>query len=216
MVLCFCKQYAYILWITIKTTRGWFYTNMHSHKSGRKSCVSSRITTGIQVRSTTMGDYICFNEPSTVFLFSMNLHLHGLVLKKSEWLLAESTRLTFDTKPNYFDTLFTRAWSLPHFSATSVFRQYQAFRDWLLNHIALKIRSTFNHSDINQLPSTLCSAQHCTISHESNQIHNHNQTKASQRTPPSHNQTKASQRTSSKSTTRGTSMRNRHPHSCSE
>ena len=75
----------------------WFQSNKcnPSHKqSGLHACISSRITTGIQVVRDYQRNYNWYNEPFAVFkVKELYLDMHGLIFETSVWLLAESTRL---------------------------------------------------------------------------------------------------------------------------
>ena len=58
------------------------------------ACISSRITTVIQVVRYYQINYNWFNEPFAVSLYKcLYLDMHGLIFKTSIWLLAGSTRL---------------------------------------------------------------------------------------------------------------------------
>ena len=81
-----------------KTSRSWVgsVSNKHnpSAKSGFDACISSRITTVIQVVSDHQINYNCFNEPFAVSPYrSLYWDMHGLIFETSIWLLAGSTRL---------------------------------------------------------------------------------------------------------------------------
>ena len=60
------------------------------------ACISSRITTVIQVVRYNQVDYNWYNEPFAVSLYNcLYLDMHGLIFETSVWLLAGSTRLIF-------------------------------------------------------------------------------------------------------------------------
>ena len=62
-------------------------------KSPLRACISSRITTGIQVVIDHQINYNCFNEPFAVSpCINLYWDMHGLIFETSIWLLAGSTR----------------------------------------------------------------------------------------------------------------------------
>ena len=89
-----CMRFAKLLWIT-RTPPKWvgFYL-INTTLTSVEACISSRITTGIQVVRDYQINYNWYNEPFAVssvkFLY---LDMHGLIFETSVWLLAESTRL---------------------------------------------------------------------------------------------------------------------------
>ena len=63
-------------------------------KSGIYACISSRITTVIQVVRYYQINYNWYNEPFAVSQYNcLYLDMHGLIFDFSVWLLAGSTRL---------------------------------------------------------------------------------------------------------------------------
>ena len=57
------------------------------------ACISSRITTAVQVGSKDLINYGCCNEPFAASPFKgLCLDMHGLIFETSVWLLAGSTR----------------------------------------------------------------------------------------------------------------------------
>ena len=90
-------RFIRLLWITTRPGRAWVgsVSNKHnpSTKSGLDACISSRITTVIQVVSDHQINYNCFNEPFAVSPYrSLYWDMHGLIFETSIWLLAGSTR----------------------------------------------------------------------------------------------------------------------------
>ena len=64
-----------------------------SKKSRFYACISSRITTVIQITSDHQINYNCFNEPFAVSTCKdLYWDMHGLIFETSIWLLAGSTR----------------------------------------------------------------------------------------------------------------------------
>ena len=64
-----------------------------SKKSRFCACISSRITTVIQITSDHQINYNCFNEPFAVSTCKdLYWDMHGLIFETSIWLLAGSTR----------------------------------------------------------------------------------------------------------------------------
>ena len=91
-------RFAKLLWLT--TTPGrtphWFLSNKYSpsKKLGFVACISSRITTVIQVVEIYQINYNWYNEPFAVSQYKcLYLDMHGLIFETSVWLLAGSTRL---------------------------------------------------------------------------------------------------------------------------
>ena len=66
---------------------------------GINACISSRITTVIQVVKYYQINYNWYNEPFAVSQYKcLYLDMHGLIFETSVWLLAGSTRLLVPTK----------------------------------------------------------------------------------------------------------------------
>lgn len=73
---------------------GFNLINTALRESGLDACISSRITTVIQVVRYYQINYNWFNEPFAVSPYKdLYLDMHGLIFETSVWLLAESTRL---------------------------------------------------------------------------------------------------------------------------
>ena len=88
-------RFAQLLWLTIKGPKadGLYLINAPLPKSGLDACISSRITTVIQVVRYHQINNNCFNEPFADSPFwGLFLHMHGLAFVTSIWLLAGSTR----------------------------------------------------------------------------------------------------------------------------
>ena len=90
-------RFIWLLWITARPGKAWVgsVSNKHnpSTESGSGTCISSRITTVIHVKSDHQIDYNCFNEPFAVSpCRSLYWDMHGLIFETSIWLLAGSTR----------------------------------------------------------------------------------------------------------------------------
>ena len=97
-------RFVQLLWITTRPGRAWVgsVTNKHnpSSESGLSSCISSRITTVIHVRSDHQVNYNCFNEPFAVSpCRGLYWDMHGLIFETSIWLLAGSTRFLSNHLP---------------------------------------------------------------------------------------------------------------------
>jgi hypothetical protein len=90
-------RFEKLLWITKAPPKrvGLYLINTTlPRKSGIDACISSRITTGIQVVRDYQRNYNWYNEPFAVFkVKELYLDMHGLIFETSVWLLAESTRL---------------------------------------------------------------------------------------------------------------------------
>ena len=90
-------RFEKLLWITRSTPKreGLYLINTTlPRESGIDACISSRITTGIQVVRDYQINYNWYNEPFAVFkVKELYLDMHGLIFETSVWLLAESTRL---------------------------------------------------------------------------------------------------------------------------
>ena len=75
----------------------WFWTNKSALSPRGRSwlaCISSRITTVIQVDLDHLRNLDWFNEPFAVSPYKgVNLDMHGLIFETSIWLLAGSTRM---------------------------------------------------------------------------------------------------------------------------
>ena len=95
-------RFEQLLWITKAPPRrvGLYLINTTlPRKSGIDACISSRITTGIQVVRDYQRNYNWYNEPFAVFkVKELYLDMHGLIFETSVWLLAESTRLLSRTQ----------------------------------------------------------------------------------------------------------------------
>ena len=73
-----------------------------SKKSRFCACISSRITTVIQITSDHQINYNCFNEPFAVSTCKdLYWDMHGLIFETSIWLLAGSTRFLSGTATNF-------------------------------------------------------------------------------------------------------------------
>ena len=90
-------RFEKLLWITKAPPKrvGLYLINTTlPRESGIDACISSRITTGIQVVRDYQINYNWYNEPFAVFkVKELYLDMHGLIFETSVWLLAESTRL---------------------------------------------------------------------------------------------------------------------------
>ena len=90
-------RFEKLLWITKAPPKrvGLYLINTTlPRESGIDACISSRITTGIQVVRDYQRNYNWYNEPFAVFkVKELYLDMHGLIFETSVWLLAESTRL---------------------------------------------------------------------------------------------------------------------------
>ena len=90
-------RFEKLLWITKAPPKrvGLYLINITlPRESGIDACISSRITTGIQVVRDYQINYNWYNEPFAVFkVKELYLDMHGLIFETSVWLLAESTRL---------------------------------------------------------------------------------------------------------------------------
>ena len=118
-------------WITTGPGRAWVgsVTNKHnpSTESGLSSCISSRITTVIHVRSDHQVNYNCFNEPFAVSPYrGLYWDMHGLIFETSIWLLAGSTRFVSDhqsqgetEQPNQIINDYSNTVSLPPWKLTA-------------------------------------------------------------------------------------------------
>ena len=95
-------RFEKLLWITKAPPRrvGLYLINTTlPKKSGVDACISSRITTDIQVVRDYQRNYNWYNEPFAVFkVKELYLDMHGLIFETSVWLLAESTRLLLRTR----------------------------------------------------------------------------------------------------------------------
>ena len=70
-----------------------------SKKSRFCACISSRITTVIQITSDHQINYNCFNEPFAVSTCKdLYWDMHGLIFETSIWLLAGSTRFLSESE----------------------------------------------------------------------------------------------------------------------
>ena len=86
----------------IRTSLSWFYAknNNPSKKSGIQSCISYRITNDINVmcHNNIINNWV--NEQFAVLLYcNVYTHMHGLIFETSIWLLAGSTRFSFNNLP---------------------------------------------------------------------------------------------------------------------
>ena len=89
-------RFEKLSWITKKpVARVGFLSNKYIRfqKSPILACISSRITTDIQVVRYYQINYNWFNEPFAVSQYKcLYLDMHGLIFETSIWLLAGSTR----------------------------------------------------------------------------------------------------------------------------
>ena len=89
-------RFEKLLWITKarpKTVGLYLINTTLPRELGIDACISSRITTGIQVVRDYQINYNWYNEPFAVFkVKELYLDMHGLIFETSVWLLAGSTR----------------------------------------------------------------------------------------------------------------------------
>ena len=93
-------RFEQLLWLSTQPETGLvsYLINTSLRESGTPACISSRITTVIQVVRYHQINHNWFNEPFAVSQYSrLYLDMHGLIFETSIWLLAGSTRYLAET-----------------------------------------------------------------------------------------------------------------------
>ena len=107
-----------------------------SKKSRFYACISSRITTVIQITSDHQINYNCFNEPFAVSTCKdLYWDMHGLIFETSIWLLAGSTRFLL-SNGNQRSRLHGKRFLCKQR------KNCKASRSWLRNEILISNKST--------------------------------------------------------------------------